>query len=270
MVRKALFGGLLLAWQMAGLAAGETLTIPGTGASEAILRALAGAFKAQNPGKEVLIPPGIGSHGGLRQLANNQCELARIILPPGKNFDPGIQCRVFARDALVFAVGANIEVRSLTAAQLAAIFSGKITDWQEVGGRPGTIRVLAREERDASIKTLRAALPEFQNLSFSPACKVIYSDGEMVAMLKKYKNSIGMTWVNLIQPDNSPKALGIDGLRPNYENLISGRYRLSADLALCYKSGGLSEMGVGFVGFIFSDEGQAIIKNAGAVPAQRK
>lgn len=265
MVKKALFISLLLC-QIAGLAAAGTLTIPGTGASEAVLRALAGAFNAQNPGNEVLIPPGIGSRGGLRQLSNNQCELARIVLYPGKKIAPGLQCRVFARDALVFAVGANVEVKSLTAAQLAEIFAGKITDWREAGGRPGTIRVLTREERDASITIARSSLPEFQNIRFAPESKTIFSDRDMVDMLKKYNNSIGITWGSLIQQDRSLKSLGIAGLRPNYDNLINGRYKMSADYALCYKVGGLPELDARFIDFIYSDEGRAIIKNADAVP----
>ncbi|MCX5891982.1 MAG: hypothetical protein NTW80_03255, partial [Deltaproteobacteria bacterium] len=67
MLKIALLLGWLLTWQAAGLAA-ETLVIPGTGSCEAILQELAGAFKARHPGQEVVIPPSIGSRGGLRVL----------------------------------------------------------------------------------------------------------------------------------------------------------------------------------------------------------
>jgi len=42
----------------------EQLMIPGTGASEVILRELAAAFNAENPGSEVIVPPSVGSGGG--------------------------------------------------------------------------------------------------------------------------------------------------------------------------------------------------------------
>ena len=136
MIKKALLLCLLLGWQASGLAA-ETLVIPGTGACEPVLKDLAAAFNAKHPGKEVIIPPTIGTRGGLRELLNKNCLLARIVMPlePGK-IDPRLQYQVFARDAMVFAVGAGVEVQSLTLPQLVDIFSGKITDWAEVGGRP--------------------------------------------------------------------------------------------------------------------------------------
>lgn len=72
MLKIALLVCGLLAWQIIGLAA-ETLVIPGTGSCEAILQKLAGAFNAAHPGKEVIIPPSVGSKGGLRALLSDQC-----------------------------------------------------------------------------------------------------------------------------------------------------------------------------------------------------
>ena len=43
---------------------GKQLVIPGTGASEVILRELAAAFNAENPGSEVIVPPSVGSGRG--------------------------------------------------------------------------------------------------------------------------------------------------------------------------------------------------------------
>lgn len=124
MLRIALLVCTLLAWQAAGQAA-DTLVIPGTGSCEAILKELAGAFNARHPGQEVVIPPSIGSQGGLRALWSDQCIVARIVVPLDKKLDPKLDYRVFATDAVVFAVGANVEVNSLTISQLVEIFFRK-------------------------------------------------------------------------------------------------------------------------------------------------
>ena len=51
---------------------GKQLVIPGTGASEVILQELATAFNAENPGSEVVIPPSVGSGGGINLVATEE------------------------------------------------------------------------------------------------------------------------------------------------------------------------------------------------------
>ena len=149
MLKIALLVCGLLAWQVPGLAA-ETLVIPGTGSCAAILKGMAGTFNAAHPGQEVVIPPSVGSIGGLRALLSDQCVLARIVMPLDKQLDPKLQYRVFATDSVVFAVGAKVKVNSLTLAQLVEIFSGNITNWRDVGGAEGPIRVIIRDPADLS------------------------------------------------------------------------------------------------------------------------
>lgn len=267
MLKIALLVCGLLAWQAPGLAA-ETLVIPGTGSCEAILKDLAGAFNATHPGKEVVIPPSVGSRGGLRALESDQCVLARIAVPLDKPIDPKLAYRVFATDALVFAVGANVKVKSLTMAQLVEIFSGQITNWRDVGGLAEPVRVIIRDPADAILKGIQFFFKEFQNIRFAPESKVAYHDAEMVNLLKKYKNGIGMSAGSGIHGDSSLQALALDGIPPSAANLKNGNYRASLDYALVSKQGSLPGLAQKFMDFVFSNEARAIIEKSGVIPAE--
>ena len=170
----------------------ETLVIPGTGACEAVLKGLAAAFNNQNPGQEVMIPPSIGSGKAIDLAGTDRAMLARVARPL-KEKETGFELKslVFARDAVVFAVGDRVTIPGLTATQLSDIFSGKITDWQEVGGDRGLIRVIIREPGDGSLLVIQKHFPLFKNLIFDPNSKMVFRDHDMPELLEKYHNAIG-------------------------------------------------------------------------------
>jgi phosphate transport system substrate-binding protein len=269
MARIALLLGWLLTWQVPGLAT-ETLVIPGTGSCEAILNELAGAFNAARPGIEVIIPPSVGSRGGWRALWSDQCVLARIVGPLDKKLDPNFQYRDFAMDSVVFAVGANVAVNGLTLSQLVEIFSGKITNWRDVGGADGPIRVIIRDPADAILTTIQFYFKEFHNFHFTSESKVAYHDAEMVNLLQKYKNSIGMAAGSNIHAGSPLKALALDGVAPSAANLKNGNYRATMAYALVSKQGSLPELAQNFLDFIFSNEARSIIEKYGLIPAEPK
>jgi CheY-like chemotaxis protein len=219
MLKIALLLCGLLAWRIPGMAA-ETLVIPGTGSCEAILKELAGAFNAAHPGQKVIIPPSVGSQAGLHSLLSAQSVLARIVVPLDKKLDPKFRYRIFARDAVVFAVGTNVKVENLTVAQLVELFSGKTTDWRDLGGREGPVRVIIRDPADSILKTIQFYFKEFQNIRFTPESKIAYQDAEMNHLLKKYhsgyaaleisqrhKGPIHLLLTDVLMPEMSGKEL---------------------------------------------------------------
>jgi phosphate transport system substrate-binding protein len=273
MKRKIFLAGMLtLTCIWGGALRAETLGIPGTGACEVVLKALAAAFNAKNPGQEVIVPSSIGTGGGILAVAHDEYLLGRVARPPNeKERGYGLRYLVFARDAVVFAVGANVEIKGLTSGQLADIFAGKITHWQEVGGHPAPIRVLTRDPGEVSLGIIRRHLKEFQEIIFSPQSKDAHHDYEMVEMLQKYKNSIGfLTNSSICGLGTSIKTLALNNIMPTPENLESGRYTLAEDYALVYKEKRLNELARVFIDFIFSEEGKNIMKKRGVIPADRK
>ena len=273
MFKKMLFllQCLLFCWATP-LVGAETWEIPGTGACEVILKQLAAAFMAQNPGQEVLVPPSIGSKGGLRLVGGDQALMGRVSRPLNAEEQAyGLRYLIFARDAVIFAVGARVAIQSLTANQITDIFSGKITNWQEVGGNPGIIRVLVREPGDSSLLVIQQHLEPFRTLTFTPEGKMAYRDDEMLEMLEKYKNAIGFITNNSLGGTKTGvKPVALDHIRPTPANLQAGRYKLVCDCALVFKEKRLNDPARKFLDFIFSEAGKAILVKNGLIPTTRK
>ncbi|MCE5282515.1 MAG: substrate-binding domain-containing protein [Deltaproteobacteria bacterium] len=257
--------GLILsvAWGMLSTtpARAQGLSVPGTGACEIILTELAEAYNRQNPPSPVSVPPSTGSGGGITAVLKDQAHLARVARSlKAEEEKQGLVRQVFARDTIAFVVGRDVKVTGLTSDQLTAIFSGKITNWKEVGKKEGTIRVVTREPGDSSLTVIQEQLAGFKNIVFSPSAKVILYDQATVETLDKYKNSIGFITLSSAKwAKGKLKPIALDGVAPTRENILAGKYLLVEDYAFVYKKD-LTPEAKRFVDFVFSPAGKKILE----------
>ncbi len=249
----------------------ETLTVPGTGACEPIVSELAEAFNKANPGDRVTVPPSTGSGGGISAVIKGEASLARVARPLKDSEEKeGLVRVVFARDVVAFVVGRQVKITNLSARQLAAIFSGKITDWKDVGGPAGPIRVIMREPGDSSLIVIQKQLGAFQNLGFSPRAKMLLYDRATVETLDKYKNSIGFVTLSSMRWSNGGiTPISLDGVAPTRQNILSGRYRLEEHHAFVFRKDP-SPAASRFLAFVFSPAGRGIIENGGLIAVDRR
>jgi phosphate transport system substrate-binding protein len=248
------------------------LEIPGTGACEVLLGAVAAAFNAGHPGHQVIVPPTIGSSGGIRLVVDDQAILARVSQPlKDREKAYGLRYLVFARDMVVFAGGAKVTVKNLTRAQLLDVYAGKITGWQELGGKPGPIRLLVRQPGDSNLLIIHEHLPAFQNISFSPSAKVVHTDPKMLEMLLKYHYSLGWLTFSALKGVHPPlHPLSLDGIAPTPENARSHKYPLICDYALVFKEERLHDLARSFIDFIFSKTAQQVMEQYGVMPVDKE
>lgn len=252
-----------------GDAVAKPLAVPGTGACETVLTKLAAAFNVQNPEHPVSIPPSTGSSGGIRSVIAGDAVLARVARPLKESEEAaGLKYKPFARDVVLFAVGRDVKVRNLTAAQIVDIFSGKILNWREVGGENAPVRVLTREPDDSSLNVIRDHMTPFRTMEFSTFGKCLYHDYEMVEALTKYRNSIGwLTGSSFHSIRDGAAALALDGVPPTRQNVLAGSYELVEEYALVYKPGNLNGAARGFARFLFSGPGKARMEELGLIPS---
>ncbi|MBM4275013.1 MAG: hypothetical protein FJ134_11220 [Deltaproteobacteria bacterium] len=261
---------VLLAF-MVSTARADTLSIPGSGVCEFLLHELAAGYNARHPGRQVIIPPSVGSKGGIRLVGSGEAVLGRVASNMKDNAKAyGLTYLPFARDAVVFAVGANVTVDNLSTEQIVGIYQGRITNWQEVGGRPGVIRVLVRQPGDSVLLQIGRRIPEFQTMTFPADSKMVHYGPEMGKMLGKYKLAIGMgAKSSLLNPELLIKPLGLDGIRPDPENMLNGKYPMLEDFALIFKENRLTPLARDFMDFIFSSSGQETMHKYGVIPLKK-
>jgi phosphate transport system substrate-binding protein len=239
----------------------EPLEVPGTGAAETVLKALASEFNRLNPEHRVIVPPSVGSSGGIKAVINNEALLARVARPlKPQEAEAGISYLEFAKDAVVFAVGSRVTVDDLTVTQLTDIFSGKVTRWNQVGGDSAPIRLLVRESTETSFQIIKQHLTPFKTLSLSPRAKLANRDYETIELLDKYSTAIGWTTQStLASAKTTLTGLGINGVKPTLHNVQSGDYALTASYAVVYKPKRFNALGRLFIDFIFSNVGKQIL-----------
>jgi phosphate transport system substrate-binding protein len=247
---------------------GKPLEVVGTGACEEVLKKFAEAFNRTNTGYQVVIPPSIGSGGGIKAVGNDEYVLGRVARPlKEEEAHFGLSYLVFAKDGIVFAVGSDVNVKSLTEQQLADIFTGKVDNWKQVGGSSAPIRVLVREKGDSSRQIIDKHIPAFDQLEYGDQVKKVYHDYEMVDLFSKYPTAIGWLTASSVNHDIHPIAL--NRIQPNPQNISSGEYPLAGTYAFIFKKKNLNDPAEKFIDFMFSDEGKKIMAINGLISVSR-
>ena len=250
----------------------DILKIPGTGACEVLLRNVAKAFNARYPQNRVEVPPSIGTVGAMRLITSGQAVLVRVARPLTKEEKgQGLTYLPFARDMVIFGVGAKVPVREITTTQLVEVYSGKIKNWEKLGGPHAPIRLLLRQPGDSSLRIIQKHLEAFRTIVFDRSGKIPYTDPDMLALLQKYNYAIGWLTFSALKGAKTPiYPLALDGIAPTPENARSKKYKLLEEYALVFKEDRLDDLAKKFIDFLFSQEGKTVIESFGAVPLSRK
>ncbi|MFZ5451401.1 MAG: PstS family phosphate ABC transporter substrate-binding protein [Thermodesulfobacteriota bacterium] len=262
---------LFCLWPLTGVRA-DTLDIPGTGACEVLLRTVAEAFNARHPQHRVMVPFSIGSVGAMRVITSDQAVLVRVARPlTQKEKEQGLTYLPFARDMVVFAVGAKVPIRQITSAELVEVYSGKIKTWEALGGPNVPIRLLLRQPGDSSLRIIQKHLKAFRTIVFDPSGKIPYTDPDMLTLLQKYNYAIGWLTFSALKGAKTPLyPLALDGIPPTPENALTKKYKLLEEYALVFKENRLTSLARMFLDFLFSPQGQRVIASLGSIALPRK
>ena len=182
---------------------------------------------------------------------------------------------VIASDAIAIVVHPSNPVDRLTLQQLSDIFSGKITNWSEVGGEDRPIVLLSRESNSGTHvyfleEVVRLGEKENKTL-FSPDTLLMPSSEGISAEVRQNPNAIGYDGLGYVTPDQKTIAVAAnpDGLfvQPSIETVNRGTYPIARDLYM-YTAGEPEGAIAEYLDWIRSPEGQVIVGELGFVPLQ--
>lgn len=175
-------------------------------------------------------------------------------------------------DAFVFITNKNNPVDSLTVQQVQDIYSGKITNWKEVGGPNIAIEAYQREENSGSQTAMLNLVMKGIQIAEPAKIKVTEGMGSLVEVVAEYKNdtaSIGYTYkyyIDTLYKNDNIKILKINTIAADDENIRSGVYPFSTNYFGVIRKGDESKTGGKFLDWMLSVEGQKCIKQAGYIP----
>jgi phosphate transport system substrate-binding protein len=248
--------------------ASPKIIVSGTGDYQELMRALAKALTEKLGGNCLIeVPDAVGTSAGIKALVKGKIDIARVARPLKKEEQElGLDYKLFAKTAVAFVVNPSITgIDNITTEQIVGIYSGKITDWNDVGARPGKIYPLTREPGDSSLRVFSETFPEFTNIP-NPVGKTMYLTPEAMATLLEHKNTIGFVPCSAVVGTDL-KVLKVNGVEPSSEKILSGEYKYLIPLGVAYK-GQPKGLVKEFIDFLYSEEAQNIIKKMGAVPVK--
>ncbi|MGQ9598056.1 MAG: PstS family phosphate ABC transporter substrate-binding protein [Anaerolineae bacterium] len=180
---------------------------------------------------------------------------------------------VVAGDAIAIVVHPSNPIQGLTISQLSDIFSGKITNWQEVGGEDRPIVLLSRESNSGTHvffleEVVRRGNPEDKTL-FSPDTLLMPSSEGISAEVRQNPNAIGYDGLGYVTPDQKvvpvAPAEGEPYVFPTLETVRDGSYPIARTLFI-YTIGEPQGVVREYLNWILGSEGQAIVQELGFVP----
>jgi len=172
-----------------------------------------------------------------------------------------------AKDGIAIIVHPDNPIRNLTMQEVCDIYSGKITNWNEVGGHNANIHIVTREDGSGTRSSFQD-LVMGKNNEISPKAIVQDSNGAVRLLVSDDPDSIGFISLGLVEPQEGQKpviALNLDGIAATRENVINGSYRLYRPFLFVSKSEPI-DSAKEFIDFTLSKEGQQILIKEGLIP----
>lgn len=249
--------------------AAETLQIDGSTTVGPIGDAFAEAFKD----KASITVSKTGSGDGATALVEGRCNIAMMSrFMKGSEYKAAVEKEIYpvahaiAMDGVCPVVHPSNPVKELTRAQVKDIYTGKISNWNEIGGADMPIVIISRDTSSGTYETFHKLVMKKEKMADS--VEYVNSNPQSHARVKNTKGAIGYVGLGFI--DRHVKALKIDGVTPNQSTISKGIFPVSRPLFLF--TNGYPTLGSvvhAFCTFHLTEEGQEIIEDKGFVPVTR-
>jgi phosphate transport system substrate-binding protein len=259
----------------------NSLQIKGSDTMVNLGQAWAEEYMKLNPGKSIAVTGG-GSGTGITALINNTCDIAEVSremkqseidLIASKGAAP--KKLIVALDGLAVVVSPENKISELTMNQLADIFTGRIRNWKEVGGRDAKIVLLSREVNSGTHvyfkeHVLRHGQADGRE-EFAAEALLLSSSQAIADEVSQNQDAIGYYGMGYITAKEKALKVAKDKNSPyeapTMENVISGAYPISRPL-LMYTKGEPQGLAKIFIEFVLSPAGQQVVKKLDFVPVK--
>lgn len=246
----------------------ETVTLAGSGGMIPLLKALGSAHMKKYPRDQIQVNNNsLTQSGGIMAAKNGAVDIgmsARSLETRELSFN--IEDYHIADVAAAVAVHSTVGVTNITSKQLCAIYSGKITNWKELGGHNARILVFTRPESDSTKQAFRKGIPCFGELRETAEAVNMFHSTDMVSVLQQTPDSIGIIdAIALEQAKGKARSIRLDGKSPTAEEMALGRWPVVKEYTLIV--GARRKPAVDrFMRFIKSREGAALIRKHNGIP----
>lgn len=238
---------------------GSTTVLP-------IAQLAAEEFMNANPDVTISIQGG-GSGVGIASLTDKNCDIAissramkddEIKNAVAKGVNP--VAHIVAMDGIAMILHPSNKIANLTVEQIRKIYTGKISNWKEVGGEDKKIVVLSRDSASGTFEAFSKSA-----LNGDKVRKDALMNASNKAIATTVENTPGaLGYVGIGYITGKVRAITVENVTCNKKNILTKVYPLSRPLFM-YTNGKPKGELKNFIDFILSPEGQELVETVGYV-----
>ena len=239
-----------------------TISTNGSTSMEKVIGTLSEAFMGDNSGVTITYDA-TGSGTGIESAKNKSCDVG-LSSRALKDSETGLKSITVALDGIAIIVNADSGVSNLSLQQISDIFTGKITNWSEIGGSDLEISCIGRESGSGT-------RDGFESITGTKdSCKLdqeLTSTGAVITAVSSSKNAIGYASLSSVEGKTGVKAVTVDGVACSEATVLDGSYKIQRPFNfIVSEDAQLSPADQAFIEFATSKDAAALIREAGAVP----
>lgn len=245
----------------------KKLVITGSSTVAPVASEIAKRYETQNPQVRIDVQTG-GSSRGLADVRQRVADIG-MVSRAAKPEDKDLQFHTIAKDGVVVIVHRDNPIQQLTNQQITDLYTGKLDNWQDVGGKSAPITVVNKAEGRS---TLDVFTQHFQLKSSQIKADVVIGDNEQgIKTVAGNPQAIGYVSVGAaavnVERGTPIKVLPLDGIQATANTVRDGEFPLSRPLNFVTQ-GALSPEQQKFIAFAQSSQVTDIVQEQSLVPVQ--
>ena len=266
LIGTILMGSLAVGCGSSDSSNSNKITISGSTSVGPVVEILGEDFEAKNEGVSIEVQQ-IGSSAGIKNAIDGTSQIgmaSRDLKDEEKA--AGLKETQIAIDGIAVITNKNNTVKDLTLEQVKDIYTGKITNWKEVGGNDADIVVVSREDGSGTRDGFQEIVG-FESGDLTSNAQISDGSGNIKTTVQGNENAIG--YISFGYLDDSINSVKIGGVEPKEENVYNKKYPISRPFLLVTKGDATGDA-KSFIDYVLSDEGQKTIEKEGFMSINQK
>lgn len=246
--------------------AAKTITIKGSTTVLPIAQSCAEAFMNKHGDVNISVQGG-GSGVGIASIIDGTADIGDSSRPikdkekaTAQEKGVNVYENVVAADGIAVIVHPSNPVNAITQEQIKKIFTGKISNWKDVGGKNARIVIISRDSASGTFEAFNELALDKEKVR--PDALLNASNQAVATTVSNTPGAIG--YIGLGYLSSSVKAVTVNGVEATKPNVVDGSYPLARNLYM-YTNGAPKGVLKDFIDFIMSPEGQKLVDKAGFV-----
>ena len=211
-----------------------------------------------------------GSGYGLGALMGGYCDIAAASKPVGKEQEEiatlrGVTFKEYVIGSYTVSILVNAEnpVGNLTSAQVQSLFTGKISNWKEVGGADAPVHLCVRDPVSGTYLGFKELAMGFQD--YGEPVHLYTNYLALADAVAKDPHAIGYAGLDLASHAGT-KAVTIDGVAATAANVTARKYPYARPLRFYTDAGKESAKAKDFIDYVLAADGQKVLTGMGYAP----